>query len=105
MFLAGLALSGLGLGIASVGSTAYGTSDATDVAAGVVGGLLNAAAQIGTAVGIAALLVVADSRAGPLTAYLAAAGLAAAAMFVTGACERMNRSRAAAGPVEAPSGH
>lgn len=89
-FLIGLSLSGLGLGIASVGSTAYGTAATTDVTAGIVGGLLNAAAQIGTAVGIAALLVVANSsRSGPVAAYLLAAGLAAAAMLVTGAHHRM----------------
>jgi hypothetical protein len=50
-FLAGLALSRLGLGVASVASAAHGTAEATDSTTGTVGVLLNAAAQIGTAVG------------------------------------------------------
>jgi len=89
-FLGGLALSGLGLGIASMASTAYGTTDAGADTAGLIGGLLNAAAQIGTAVGIAVLLVVAgrwsgsaDEPAGQTAAYLVAAG---AALVVAGYC-------------------
>jgi MFS family permease len=84
-FLAGLALSGLGLGVASMASTTYGTTGAGEDTAGLIGGLLNAAAQIGTAVGIAVLLVVAtrwsgsaDEPAGQTTAYLVAAGIALA---------------------------
>jgi MFS family permease len=93
LFLAGLSLSGLGLGVASVASTAHGTADATDVTAGVIGGLLNAAAQIGTAIGIAVLLATAthrysgagatNARAGQVAAYLLAAGVALAAMLMT----------------------
>jgi hypothetical protein len=58
VFIAGLGLSGLG-------------------------GIVNAAAQIGTAVGIAVLLVVASGSGRPLTAYLLAAALATAALVVT----------------------
>jgi hypothetical protein len=80
-FVAGLCLSGLGLGTASVASTAYGTSGATESDAGIVGGVLNAAAQTGTAIGIAVLLVTAarSTRA----AYLLAAALAVAALLGT----------------------
>jgi MFS family permease len=80
VFLVGLTLSGLGLGLASVGSTAQGTAEATEDTGGLIGGLLNAAAQIGTAIGIAALLAAPGGRA---AAYLVAAGLAAIA---TAAC-------------------
>ena len=65
LFLAGLSLSGAGLGAASVASTAHGTGTATEHNAGLFGGLLNAAAQIGTAVGVAMLLVGAAFAAGP----------------------------------------
>jgi MFS family permease len=89
-FLAGLALSGLGLGVASMASTTYGTTGAGTDTAGLIGGLLNAAAQVGTAVGIAVLLVVAArwsgsaaEPAGQTAAYLVAAG---AALLVAGYC-------------------
>jgi hypothetical protein len=51
--------------------------------AGVVGGIVNAGARIGTAVGIAVLLVVASGSGRPLAAYLLAAALATAALVVT----------------------
>jgi MFS family permease len=75
VFLAGLTLSGLGLGPASVASTAQGTADATEYTSGLLGGLLGAAAQIGTAIGIAVLLAVPGGQA----AYLTAAAVAAIA--------------------------
>ncbi|MDG4795676.1 MFS transporter [Micromonospora sp. WMMD1082] len=56
LFMVGLVGSGLGLGVASVASTAHGTSTTVAENAGLFGGILNAAAQIGTAVGIAVLL-------------------------------------------------
>ncbi|MEH0986056.1 MFS transporter [Micromonospora sp. CPCC 205556] len=65
LFLIGLVLSGVGLGVASVASTAHGTSTATDDNAGLYGGILNGAAQIGTAVGIAVLLSGVSIGAGP----------------------------------------
>ncbi|GAA0467716.1 MFS transporter [Paractinoplanes deccanensis] len=79
VFLAGLTLSGLGLGLASVASTAQGTAEATEETSGLLGGLLNAAAQIGTAIGIAVLLA---APGGQTTAYLVAAGLAVLATAV-----------------------
>jgi MFS family permease len=73
---------GVGLGLAAVGATALGTS----VPAGLQGtaaGVLNTAAQLGTALGVAALLAVA--RAGTSTAWIVAAlaTLAAAGLLAT----------------------
>ena len=50
------ALMGFGLGIASVASTTVGTSAAPPTERGVASGLLNSAAQIGTAVGLAVIV-------------------------------------------------
>ena len=47
---------GFGLGIASVASTTVGTSAAPPTERGVASGLLNSAAQIGTAVGLAVIV-------------------------------------------------
>lgn len=91
VFLAGLTLSGLGLGLASVASTAQGTAEATEDASGLIGGLLNAAAQIGTAIGIAVLLAAPGGRA---VAYLIAAGLA---VIATAACALSRRPSDAQG--------
>jgi MFS family permease len=66
----GGALSGLGLGCASVASTAGGTSASTKADQGLASGLLNVSAQIGTALGLAV--------------FLAAAALAATAAPTTG---------------------
>jgi MFS family permease len=55
----GLVVTGLGLTCASVASTAMGTAAARGGAQGLAAGLLNSAAQIGTAIGIAALVTVA----------------------------------------------
>jgi MFS family permease len=79
VFLTGLTLSGFGLGLSSVASTAQGTAEATEDTSGLIGGLLNAAAQIGTAIGIAVLLA---APGGP-AAYLIAAGVA---LIATAAC-------------------
>jgi EmrB/QacA subfamily drug resistance transporter len=54
--LAAFAVMGAGLGIASVASTQTGTSAADPEYRGVVSGVLNSAAQVGTAVGVALLL-------------------------------------------------
>jgi MFS family permease len=50
------AVMGLGLGAASVASTQTGTDAADPAYRGVASGLLNSAAQVGTAVGVALLL-------------------------------------------------
>ena len=61
--LSAFALMGLGLGVASVASTAVGTAGVTPADRGVSGGVLNSAAQLGTALGLAVLIPLA-TRAG-----------------------------------------
>jgi MFS family permease len=61
---AALALAGLGLGAASVAATALGVAAVDAADEGLASGLLNTAAQIGTAVGIAVLLTVAAAGEG-----------------------------------------
>jgi predicted MFS family arabinose efflux permease len=53
-----LALGGLGIGLSSVAATATGT-DVPETLQGVASGVLNTAAQLGTALGVAAVLLVA----------------------------------------------
>jgi MFS family permease len=90
--LAGAALSGLGLGCASVASTARGTTAVEEGKRGLASGFMNTSAQVGTALGLAALLTLAATRtavvsdsaastaealvAGYRLAFLAAAGVA-----------------------------
>lgn len=85
IILAGLLLAGVTLGVASVASTAHGLVATDSVAHGAASGLLNAAARVGTAVGIAAFGIVAaagrsvasgDGVAAMVTGYQAA--------FITG---------------------
>jgi EmrB/QacA subfamily drug resistance transporter len=78
--IAGIALSGFGLGCASVASTSAGTSTGRDEDQGLVSGLLNTAAQLGTAIGIALLVTVATTR----TAALSGGGEPAASSLVGG---------------------
>lgn len=89
--LSGAALSGLGLGFASVAATARGTSSVKRGARGLASGFMNTAAQVGTAIGISLLLTLAAAYAasagagdsGPALvagyrlAFFAAAGIAA----------------------------
>ena len=65
--LVGATLSGLGLGCASVASTARGTSAVEKGKRGLASGLLNTAAQVGTALGLAALLAIAGAYTGALS--------------------------------------
>jgi len=75
----GVFLAGIGLGMASVAGTDIGTDVADDLS-GTASGVLNTGAQLGTAIGVAALLVLAASisqpRSGTAVAWLVAAGLA-----------------------------
>jgi len=57
--VAGMTLSGLSLGVASVASTSHGLAGSEADAHGAASGLLNAAARVGTAVGIAVFGIVA----------------------------------------------
>jgi MFS family permease len=54
--VAAFVLMGLGLGCASVASTSVGTAALPDGEQGIAAGVLNAAAQVGTAVGLAAIV-------------------------------------------------
>jgi hypothetical protein len=74
--LAGVLVAGAGLGVASVAATEIGT-DVDDALGGTASGVLNTGAQLGTALGVAALLVLAESS-GTALAWTAAAALAAA---------------------------
>jgi MFS family permease len=76
----GLLLAGAGLGCAAVASTATGTSAVAVQEQGLASGLLNTAAQIGTAIGIAALVTIAAAR----TDALAGGAGATAGQLVTG---------------------
>ena len=60
--LVGAALSGLGLGCASVASTARGTSAVERGDRGLASGFMNTSAQVGTALGLAALISLASTR-------------------------------------------
>lgn len=55
-------LMGAGLGMASVASTTVGTSAASDDEQGLASGLLNAMAQVGTALGLAVLIPLSAAR-------------------------------------------
>jgi MFS family permease len=74
--VAGFVLMGGGLGVASVASTAEGTAAGGD-RRGLAGGLLNASAQVGTALGLAVLVPIAQA-AGPAVAFAGAAVVALA---------------------------
>jgi EmrB/QacA subfamily drug resistance transporter len=65
--LAGAALSGLGLGCASVASTARGSSAVEEGKRGLASGFMNTSAQVGTALGLAALLTLAATRSAALS--------------------------------------
>jgi EmrB/QacA subfamily drug resistance transporter len=65
--LVGSALSGLGLGCASVASTARGTSAVERGKRGLASGFMNTSAQVGTALGLASLLTLAATRTAALS--------------------------------------
>jgi MFS family permease len=87
------AVMGLGLGMASVASTAAGT-DALRDRPGLASGLLNSTAQIGTVLGVAVLLSAGDFR----TGYAGAALVALLA--ATTQLPRLRRARRYAVPCE-----
>ena len=81
--LGAFAVMGAGLGIASVASTQTGTDAADPAYRGVASGVLNSAAQVGTAVGVALLLRLAtavglDTMAGYRTGFVGAGAIAVA---------------------------
>ena len=81
--LGAFAVMGIGLGIASVALTQTGTDAADPAYRGVASGVLNSAAQVGTAVGVALLLPLAtavglDTMAGYRTGFVGAGAIAVA---------------------------
>ncbi len=73
-------LCGTGIGIASVAATTLGASAVDDGDRGTAAGLLNTAAQVGTALGIAVLVLIAgttNATTGHRLGFVAAAALAA----------------------------
>jgi MFS family permease len=85
--LVAFGLMGCGLGVASVASTAAGTRAAGSDGPGVASGLLNTAAQLGSALGLA-LLVGPAAAAGFAWGWAGAAVLAAAAALAIGGVRR-----------------
>jgi MFS family permease len=75
--------AGIGLGLSSVAATSLGT-DVDEFSRATASGLINTAAQVGTAIGVAAILVIATVTTGspgrhaPTTAWLTAALIALA---------------------------
>jgi len=65
--LPGFALMGAGLGAASVASTAAGTLAAAEGEQGLASGLLNSAAQVGTALGLAVVVPLSAARSAALS--------------------------------------
>jgi hypothetical protein len=86
-----------GLGVASVAATAIGT-DVAETLGGIASGLLNTGAQLGTAVGVAVLLVLAASVnqpwPGTAQAWIVAAAIAGATALSLLVARRGNASRA-----------
>jgi len=86
--LTAFAVMGAGLGVASVASTQTGTEAADPGYRGVASGVLNSAAQIGTAVGVALLLPLAasaglDTIAGYHIGFVSAGAIALAGAFAS----------------------
>ena len=78
--VAGVVVAGVGLGIAAVAATSLGTGVRNELT-GSATGLLNTAAQLGTALGVAALVTVASIASPPTgTAIAWAAGAATAGL-------------------------
>ena len=85
-------LMGGGLGVAAVASTASGTAALGEAEQGVAAGVLNAAAQVGTALGLAAVITLTaatDYR----TGFAAAAAIAAAAALAVTRSSLRSRRR------------
>ncbi len=95
---AGVAVAGVGLGLSSVAANTLGTAVPGPLQ-GTAAGALNTGAQVGTALGVSALLLLATATGGtdlPLTGT--PAGMAGAAGLAAGAALLVARS-AVAGPV------
>lgn len=82
LLLTGFALMGTGLGAASVAATHTGTEAVEPERQGVVSGVLNSSAQLGTAIGLAVLTPVAATPDRYPLGFAGAGALAVVAMFV-----------------------
>jgi EmrB/QacA subfamily drug resistance transporter len=104
--LSAFALMGAGLGTASVASTQTGTDAAEPAYRGIASGVLNSAAQVGTAAGVALLVpiataiastVMAGYRIGFLGACVIALGGALSSFLIPARVRRSNRAMATSG--------
>jgi EmrB/QacA subfamily drug resistance transporter len=86
--MAAFVLMGAGLGTASVASTQTGTDAAEPAHRGVTSGLLNSAAQVGTAVGVALLVPLATATGSTVMAGYRIGFLGACAIALGGALSR-----------------
>jgi sugar phosphate permease len=85
-----VAVAGAGLGLSSVAATTLGTT-VPDAVRGTASGIINTAAQLGTAIGIAVVLLIAAATTGvpgpgtapPAVAWAVAAATAAAGALVS----------------------
>lgn len=99
--IAAFVLIGAGLGIGSVNAIAMGVRDSTDGESGLLSGLINAAQQLGGAVGLAALAGIAIGSVGSVdevsftAAFLGGAGLVVIALVVSLAPTRRPRAEPA----------
>jgi predicted MFS family arabinose efflux permease len=85
-------LMGGGLGVAAVASTASGTAALGEDEQGVAAGVLNAAAQVGTALGLAVVATL-FAATGYRTGFAAAAVIALAAAVAVRRWSRRSRRR------------
>jgi hypothetical protein len=97
-----LVVMGAGLGCGAVASTAAGTAAVGRDDQGIASGVLNAAAQVGTAVGLAALMSAAAAAGTAVAGMAGAAGLALAAAALVGRGARAPVGREALAPGGAP---
>jgi MFS family permease len=96
---------GVGLGVASVASTAAGTADLPEADRGVAAGLLNSSAQLGTALGLAVTGPLVASAA-PMLGYrlgFASAALIGVAGMVGAGIVSAGSARAGSAPAGRPA--
>jgi len=108
--LTAFALMGVGLGAASVASTHTGTEAAEPARQGIASGLLNSAAQIGTAFGLAVVTPLAlggdsPSIAGFRIGFLATCGIVVAGILVSLLTPGLHHNRVDRGTAKDDIGH
>ena len=88
--IVGVVLAGVGLGVAAVAANSIGTRVSEQLTASAAG-LLNTAGQLGTALGVAALVTVASLSTATTGTAIAWAGVAAAATLTALALARRTK--------------